>query len=175
MEYAVRRFARNVLLLHLGLLLALFALVALAAREVYQSARANTLRQAEERQSLLAEQTARGIQSLYESVLSDLQLMRPVDPDNPDSAYATVNGPPSPFFQRQVFPTRILSQQLEGRLSHLFVVDKATLRTSWVGIGGTENAPSVRQIVDRAAPSACARSISLPSASFSSLAIADFT
>ncbi len=154
MEYAVRRFARNVLLIHLGLLLALFGLVALAAREVYQSARSHTLQQAEQRQSLLAEETARGIQSLYESVLSDLQLMRPVNPDDPDSAYATVGADsrPSTFIQRQIFPTRLLSQQLEGRLSHLFVVDKATLRTGWVGIGGAEGAPSIKQIVARAGP-----------------------
>lgn len=155
MEYAVRRFARNVLLIHVGLLLALFALVALAAHEVYQSARAHTLQQAEQRQSLLAEQTARGIQSLYESVLSDLQLMHPVDPDDPDSAYAPASHAetrPAVRLGRQVLPSAILSQQLEGRLSHLFLVDKATLQVRWSGIGAAETAPSVRQIIARTGP-----------------------
>ncbi len=154
MENAVKQFARKVLLVHLALLVALLALMVLASREVYHTARAHTLQQAEQRQALLAEQTARGIQSLYESVLSDLELMHPVDPDDPNSSYATPpvlpdSRPAAPVPPRQVFPTAVLSQQLEGRLSHLFVVDRQTLRTRWVGIGATESAPSIKQIVGR--------------------------
>lgn len=85
MEYSVKRFARKVLLIHLLLLAALLAVVALASREVYQSARRHTLQQAQQRQTLLAEQTARGVQGFYESILSDLELMHPVNPDDPDS------------------------------------------------------------------------------------------
>ena len=139
MEYGVKRFARRVLLIHLALLVALLGLVALASAEVYRSAHAHALQQAQLRQTLLAEQTARGIQSLYESLLSDLELMHPVDPEDPDSAYsfrplAEYRTPA--LTPRNAFPGQILSQQLEGRVSHLFVVDKAQLRPRWIGIGG---------------------------------------
>jgi serine phosphatase RsbU (regulator of sigma subunit) len=161
METALRHFVRNVLLIHLALLLVLLVVVFLAAQEVYRSARNHALVQAERRQTLLAQETARGVQSYYDSILSDLVLMRPVNPDDPDSQYV---GPALPTTRPTTRPTTqpgrggggitgpMLGRQLEGRLSHLFIVDKATLRVRWIGIGGSETAPSVLQIVSQIKP-----------------------
>lgn len=156
METEVRRFARNVWLIHLALLTAVLIFVFLAVREVYQSARRNALEQAEKRQELLAQETARGVQSYYESILSDLELLRPINPEDPDSAYT---GPRLPLFRPAAstrptsgFMGALLGRQLDGRLSHLFVVDKSSLRVRWTGLGAGEKNPSVADIVKRMGP-----------------------
>lgn len=157
METALRHFVRKVLLIHLALLVVLLVVVFLAAQEVYRSARNHALVQAERRQTILAEETARGVQSYYDSILSDLVLMRPANPDDPDSEYV---GPRLATTRPTTLPTRaaaiitgpMLGRQLEGRLSHLFVVDKATLRVRWTGIGRSETAPSVQEILTRITP-----------------------
>jgi serine phosphatase RsbU (regulator of sigma subunit) len=157
METALHRFARNVWLVHLTLLVAVLVFVALAVHEVYQSARQNALAEAEKRQELLAEETARGVQSYYESILSDLELLRPTNPDNPDSPYTTAR--PIPIPRPATASTRpaagfmgtMLSRQLEGRLSHLFIVDKATLRVRWVSPTNMKD-PTVGDIIKRIGP-----------------------
>ncbi|HEX8913115.1 MAG TPA: PP2C family protein-serine/threonine phosphatase [Humisphaera sp.] len=75
MEFAVKRFARNVLLLHLMLLVAVLGVVLLAARAIHQGAREQAQQHAERRQRMLATQTARGIEAYYQSILSDLNFV----------------------------------------------------------------------------------------------------
>jgi serine phosphatase RsbU (regulator of sigma subunit) len=92
MELAVRRFARNILILHLGLLALVLALVFFASRAIRESAREQALHQAQSRQELLANQTARGIEGFYQSILSDLDLLPPAE--SPAEAAALVSGVP---------------------------------------------------------------------------------
>ena len=54
MEKGLRQFVRRILLIHLALLALLLAVVSGAARHLYKSARSQAIRQAQERQSLLA-------------------------------------------------------------------------------------------------------------------------
>jgi len=92
MELAVRRFARNILLIHLGLLALVLAMVFFASRAIRESAREQAMRQAQSRQELLANQTARGIEGFYQSILSDLDLLPPAE--SPAEAAALVSGVP---------------------------------------------------------------------------------
>ena len=92
MELAVRRFARNILLIHLGLLALVLAMVFFASRAIRDSAREQALHQAQSRQELLANQTARGIEGFYQSILSDLDLLPPAE--SPAEAAALVSGVP---------------------------------------------------------------------------------
>jgi hypothetical protein len=75
MEFAVKRFARRILLLHLLLLVGVFGMVLLASRAIRAGAREQAIKQAERRQRVLANQTARGIESFYHSILSDMDLV----------------------------------------------------------------------------------------------------
>ena len=158
MELAIRRFARRVLLIHLALLAVVSILVFVAAHEVYQSAREHALKQADRRQSLLAEETARGVQSYYDSILSDLIMMRPVNPDDPDTQYVSPRLPssqpstPAARAAAGIIGPLILNRQLEGRVSHLFTVEKGSFRVRWVGIGRDEKAPSAAEIVTQIQP-----------------------
>ncbi|QOV88145.1 PP2C family protein-serine/threonine phosphatase [Humisphaera borealis] len=80
MEFAVKKFARNVLLLHLLLLLVVLALMLFASRAIREGAREQAQKQAESRQRIIAAQTARGIEAFYHSIVSDMDLMpRPED------------------------------------------------------------------------------------------------
>jgi serine phosphatase RsbU (regulator of sigma subunit) len=81
MEFAVKRFARNILLLHLLLLAVVLALVFFASRAIRDGAREQAQQQAESRQRMLANQTARGIEAFYHSILADMNLV----PDQDDS------------------------------------------------------------------------------------------
>jgi serine phosphatase RsbU (regulator of sigma subunit) len=158
METAVRRFARNVLLIHLVLLLAVLVFVFLAVRGVYDSAREHALFQAQRRQALLAEETARGVQSYYDSILSDMIVMRPKNPDDPDTEYTSPSIPttlpttPAGRAAAGVVGPMILNRQLEGRVSHLFTVDKGTFHVRWMGIGRGEKSPSADEIATRLSP-----------------------
>ena len=72
---AVRRYVRRIILLHV-LLLALIVVVMLnAAREVYNSAREQAIQQENQRLQLLADQTARGVESYYLGIMQDLTLI----------------------------------------------------------------------------------------------------
>src|SRR5689334_7265230 len=75
METAARRYVRWVLTVHLALLVLVVAGVAYSAREVYQHTRQQAVDQARERHELIARQTARGIESHYSAILSDLKLL----------------------------------------------------------------------------------------------------
>lgn len=75
MEFAVKRFARNVLLLHLLLLLVVLALMLFASKAIREGAREQAQKQAESRQRIIAAQTARGIEAFYHSIVSDMDLL----------------------------------------------------------------------------------------------------
>ena len=74
MEYAVRKFARNVLLLHLLLLGIVLAVVLFASKSIRNSAREQAQQQADARQRTLAAQTSRGVEAYYQSILSSMNL-----------------------------------------------------------------------------------------------------
>src|SRR4051812_18929218 len=85
MEEAARRFARWVLAIHIVLLTVVVALVFVALREVYRGARAEAIVEASKRQTLLAEQTARGIEAYYNSIIENLELLRRTEEDETTS------------------------------------------------------------------------------------------
>ena len=106
MEHDVRQFARKILVVHLALLIVLLALVALAARQIYHSARAQALEQARDRQALLASQTARAIGNFYEAILIDMDLVKPAeeesgDPDPSTAPADTTDSIPPPPVREQ--------------------------------------------------------------------------
>ena len=149
MRFAVRQFASRVVLLHFILLMVLLTVVLVAADEVYERSAEQALGQARERQELLASQTAHGIQSFYASILGDLELLQPSDPDNPDTEYLAPRRAATRPFRvgaRGAVFAPLLSQQLQGRISHLFTIDKASVRPRWVGIDGDPTLPSVKDV-----------------------------
>ena len=81
MDDAAKRFARRILAVHGLLLLLVLATVAAAAAEIYHSTREQMLNQAEDRQKTLAKQTASGIESHYQSILNDIDLLRRAEND----------------------------------------------------------------------------------------------
>lgn len=115
MEHGLKRFARRILLVHLVLLVALLGIVFVASHEVYVSASRQAHEQAEKQQALLVNQTASGLKGYYDSIFSDLELFKPVDPDDEDADASALAGQAG-----RLSPT--LPQQLNGRVSHLFVV-----------------------------------------------------
>jgi serine phosphatase RsbU (regulator of sigma subunit) len=144
MDYAAQQFARRILLIHLALLAGVVAVVFFASREVYKQTREEATEQARSRQSLLAAQTARGIEAFYHSIFNDLDLLRQADKDDDvteQPATAPVKtgldwrrllrlddrvGPGTAAFQN--FFSGILWRQLEGRVSVLFAVNRDRLR-----------------------------------------------
>src|SRR3954451_4576905 len=80
MELAVRRFARNILLIHLALLAVVLGIVFFATRAIEESARRQALGQAQRRQEQLATQTARGIRGFYKGILDDMDLLPRAEP-----------------------------------------------------------------------------------------------
>jgi serine phosphatase RsbU (regulator of sigma subunit) len=81
MDDNAKRFARRILMVHALLLIAVLAIVSGAAREIYLSTRRQLVMEAEKRQQMLARQTASGIESHYQSILNDLDLLRRADND----------------------------------------------------------------------------------------------
>jgi serine phosphatase RsbU (regulator of sigma subunit) len=131
MQEAARRFAQRVLVIHLILLVVVVGLVVVASREVYYRTRAEAMAQARERQELLASQTARGVESYYQSIIDNLDLLRTGDPDDtPDDR--------PPLGPRGLVFAPVLWTQLEGRISHLFVVDTTTMTVHEFGRSGEE-------------------------------------
>lgn len=144
MQPSIRHFVRRILGIHLLLLVLLLAVVTMAARHVYQTARQQALEQTEARQtllttqtqarqtlqiaqaqarlSLLAAQTAHGVDGFYRSILSDLTLLKPDEEelsDLPDIAQLPAD--PRPLQNMAV--VRHLVRQLQGR-AVLFLVDE---------------------------------------------------
>lgn len=145
MEEAAKQFARRILIVHLALLIGVIGVVFFASREVYTSTQEQAMRQAEQRQLILAGQTAKGIEAFYRSILNDVDLLRQAPDDDVESAdpsTAPATQPaPKPIDVSQFFRTlmgdspaggpatarlfaAILWKQLDGRVSHLFRVDR---------------------------------------------------
>jgi serine phosphatase RsbU (regulator of sigma subunit) len=72
---AVRRFATKVLLVHLLLIAVVICGVILGARQVYTSARTQAQEQSADRLALVAQQTSAAIETHYQGILSDLELL----------------------------------------------------------------------------------------------------
>jgi serine phosphatase RsbU (regulator of sigma subunit) len=94
MDDNAKRFARKILAVHALLLLVVLATVAAAAREIYRSTREQMIAQAEDRQKLLAKQTASGIESHYQSILNDLDLLRRAETDETGAEKPTTEPAP---------------------------------------------------------------------------------
>src|SRR4051812_39084643 len=140
MELAVRQYAQRILLLHLVLLAVVLGALLLASRGIYDGAREQALKQAETRQKLLASQTAAGIANSYRSLMSVMDLVPHANSDqDTEEQRMLLRSLPVPDWIKSKIPDRpadrpmmiglLLSRQLEGRISHLFIVDKYTLRT----------------------------------------------
>jgi serine phosphatase RsbU (regulator of sigma subunit) len=143
MNRSLKRFAWRIVLVHAALLLPLLLLVFAAAHEVYHSTHDQAQKQVQKQQELLASQTASGLKGYYDSIFSDLELFKPVDPDAEDVDDRTTEDqaflPPTPpsngipgrrlMVPRSMPPQMrtlrdVLPLQLSGRVSHLFVVYK---------------------------------------------------
>jgi serine phosphatase RsbU (regulator of sigma subunit) len=142
MNRSLKRFAWRIVLLHAALLVPLLLLVFAATHEAYRSTQKQAQTQAQNQQQLLASQTASGLRGYYDSIFSDLELFKPVDPDAEDvddrtpedQALQFLPPPPPNGVGIRRFPGRMPSQmrslsqvlplQLSGRVAHLFVVFK---------------------------------------------------
>jgi len=147
MEEAAKRFVRRILLIHFALLVVVVGLIFVASREVYKQTREQATEQAKARQSLLAAQTARGIEAFYHSIFNDLDLLRQADKDEGDETETPTTQPAiagldwrrllrlderiggnagnAPF---QNLFAGILWKQLDGRVSNLFAVNRDRLK-----------------------------------------------
>jgi serine phosphatase RsbU (regulator of sigma subunit) len=94
MDENAKRFARRILLVHLLLLIGVLATVAAAAREIYLSTRDQLVNEAEKRQMMLARQTASGIESHYQGILNDLDLLRRAENDETGAEKPTTEPAP---------------------------------------------------------------------------------
>ncbi|HEX4125274.1 MAG TPA: PP2C family protein-serine/threonine phosphatase [Tepidisphaeraceae bacterium] len=154
MQKAIRTFIGRVLLIHVALLLLLLAIVFFAARSVYGNAREHAINQATVQQDLLAAQTARAVKSFYDSILGDLQLLRPEDTESATPPAGSLAEPATQpaLSLHGAIGASLLSRQLQGRASHLFTVDRPRLRIRWIGIEPSINnvdAPTPAEIVVR--------------------------
>jgi len=132
MEESARRYARRILLLHLALLCIVVLVVYFAGREIYQSTRQQVMDQTVRRQLLLSNQTARGIESYYGSILSDLDLLQRAE--NDDSPPPPPLPTSRPLAKLRTFAfAKPLWKQLEGRALQLFLFDKAGQRATSLG------------------------------------------
>jgi len=168
MQRDVKKFAARILISHLALLALVLAVVFVASRQVYNSAREQTLKQAEERQELLANQTARGIENFYDAILADLRLFSPQeadegDPDTrpsataePSAGFNLLRPPDAQRAGTRSFAGRrganlavqLLTQQLQGR-SHLFWIERQDEYWDSHPLNGAESSPLERDIIDQ--------------------------
>jgi len=123
MDEAAKRFARRVLMLHVILLFVVVGVALLGGQELFLHARAQALHQEQEREKLVAAQTASGIESYYTSILSNLELDKRVagDPLMPRGRS------PLDTDLRSRLTSRLLWHQLEDRAIGLFSVDVHTM------------------------------------------------
>src|ERR1700733_584955 len=164
METAARRFARWVLLVHLLLLVGVVTLVYFADRAVYHSELNQAKDQAGERQPRLAEQTARGIESYFNSILDNLELLRRAE--NPQApALVTPTTQPFPSLRPGQNPAlrglfaAVLWHQLQNRASHFLIIDRDPMQLLWAMPPATKG----RTIMDQSAQ--WLRSVDQPSLS----------
>lgn len=141
-----------ILLLHLTLLVLLLGVVFFASREVYQSAHDQAMEQARKQQSLLASQTASGLKGYYEAIFGDLDLLKPVPPDEEElDDRVPEEADPADLTGKLLAPRNlqspVLSSQLNGRVAHLALVQKTRHMIRPVGTQATN--PPIAQLVQR--------------------------
>lgn len=95
MDPTCQRFARRVLLIHALLLAVVIGVVFAASHEIYKTARQQVIDQAKQQQVLLAGQTAGGIESFFDSIHSDLDLLRRTDNEEDPVSWYPSTGPGS--------------------------------------------------------------------------------
>lgn len=122
MDLAARQYARKILLIHLAVLLGVLLIVAVAAREVYDQTRHQSLHQAERRQELLAWQAGRGIENYYASIDNTLDLIQRGEGDQAN-ALARLFG--DRFGRTPLRLASVFWSQLNDRVSHVFGVTPA--------------------------------------------------
>jgi hypothetical protein len=131
---AVKRYATKILFLHVVLLGVVVIVVLFAARQVYMSAREQAIQQSGKRLDLIADQTARGIENHYLSIMQDLTLILRDESDTGAAVAPPRREGPSGrmnwrrFSEMKTVPvtpqlTNIMWRQLRGRVSELFLVD----------------------------------------------------
>jgi serine phosphatase RsbU (regulator of sigma subunit) len=143
MDRVVRKIATRIIAVHVALFLLLVVLVGFASREIYNSARQQASTQAEESQTLLVGQTARGIEAFYGGILAGLDLVRDaedeqaVDDDAARTQPATTGAAKrlmrDPVGPRGLVVARLVARQLEGRASQVFVLDRRQMFVVPVG------------------------------------------
>jgi serine phosphatase RsbU (regulator of sigma subunit) len=127
MENSVKHFVRRILGIHLLLLALLLAVVTLAARHVYSSAKTQAMNRARAMQGGAADQTAHGVEQFYNSILDDLDLLKPDEEQKSDLPdLPTQPSQPRPFanmgIARQAIGAMLVHQL--GARARLFVVDE---------------------------------------------------
>ena len=128
MEGAVKQFARRIVVVHLTLFVGVLIVVLFASRHMYQSARDEAVVHAESRQRLLASQTVDGVEHFYGSVLNDLQLLRRADVEGPREITVPLGRVPVRVpLPRGLWFAPLIAQQLEGRASQVFLIDRRTM------------------------------------------------
>jgi hypothetical protein len=132
MDLNAKRFARRILIIHLLLLIVVLATVATAGWQIYTRTREQLIAQAEDRQKLLAKQTASGIESHYQSILNDLDLMHREENEQTEAEVPAADRPAETLIEKATDRTlnsrapiigQIMWKQLEGRVSLLFALD----------------------------------------------------
>jgi serine phosphatase RsbU (regulator of sigma subunit) len=161
MDQNAKRFARRILLIHLLLLVVVLGLVAGAAREIYQRTREQMIAQEQQRQDLLARQTATGIESHYQSILNDLDLLHREEnaqsstdvpagdrPFQPPNVPAQVSDPIAS--SRAPIIGQVMWKQLQGRVSLLFSLDHRMMNARFMIRPGatTQPQPTITQMID---------------------------
>jgi serine phosphatase RsbU (regulator of sigma subunit) len=152
MDRGTRQFARRILLIHLVLLVVLLTVVFAASWVIYRSATEQAFEHEKRQQSLLASQAASGLKGYYDSIFSDLELFKPINPDEEDTEDRIPEEETGSVASGLVgggrFSTlRTLPQQLNGRVAHLFEVEKGTHHLHIYGRQAT--IPSVSELVER--------------------------
>lgn len=152
MDRGTRQFARRILLIHLVLLVVLLAVVFAASWVIYRSATEQAFEHEKTQQSLLASQAASGLKGYYDAIFSDLELFKPISPDEEDTEDRIpedeTGSVASGLNVRRIGGTfDMLPQQLNGRVAHLFLVEKGThrVRTS----GPQARVPTVNDLIAR--------------------------
>ncbi|HEV7299279.1 MAG TPA: PP2C family protein-serine/threonine phosphatase [Tepidisphaeraceae bacterium] len=137
MDEAAKRYARRILLAHLLAFAVLIAFVVFAAREVYDRTRKELIDRTAARQTVLLNQTARGIESFYDGIATDLNLLRQAEATSlPEMSVQAPS--PTPLAD-------LMWQQLKGRASRVFVFDKTAGQAT--DIGATDDATPTAAIV----------------------------
>ena len=126
MERDIRRYILRTLAIHLALLALVAAVTIYGAYQVYQTAEARAQQAAGERQRLLARQTATGIEDFFEAIVSNLDLFRQIDRNNPGAEFAEAGPGPGADARRLARTFAVapgLWAQLNDRATALAVID----------------------------------------------------